>query len=100
MPVLSPAPAALDLPAAAPPPEAQIAAYVWARVRATGWTGPMDPAAAGELTLDQAGLDSLELMELIIAIEDHFSITIHDGPLLGSDTLKDLCRMVASARRA
>lgn len=42
------------------------------------------------LKIDETGVDSLELTEMIMELEDYFSVTIDDSQLSGSTTISEL----------
>jgi len=81
-----PAPASLD----------QLTAYVCTCIAETGRVSGQSNEAIQALSLDETGLDSLELMEMIMAIEDKFEITIDDASLLGTHTIGHLCELIIS----
>ena len=47
-----------------------------------------------EATLDDLGLDSLDVVEIIMASEDEFDITIEDDALTGVKTLGDVVDII------
>ena len=49
------------------------------------------------LSIDEAGLDSLELTELIMDVEDRFSVTIDDANLFGSSTIDNLASLILNS---
>lgn len=49
------------------------------------------------LSIDGAGLDSLELTELIMDIEDRFSVTIDDANLFGSSTIDNVASLILTS---
>lgn len=48
--------------------------------------------------LDSTGIDSLELMELLLLIEDQFDVRIEDAGLTSSTTVADLIAYVEAIR--
>lgn len=66
-----------------------ILAYVCEHIRMLGRVG--SDASIAQLRIDDTGIDSLELTELIMAVEDTFAITIDDQLLTGEMTISDLC---------
>ena len=57
----------------------------------------VEPGNLGpDATLTEFGLDSLTLVELIFAIEEHFGVEIADDADIGS--LKDLARLIDALR--
>ncbi|WP_412032180.1 acyl carrier protein [Malacoplasma muris] len=47
-------------------------------------------------TIKELGLDSLELMEIIVQIEEEFKITLDDEKLVNLKTPNDLIKLVES----
>jgi acyl carrier protein len=47
------------------------------------------------LKIDDTGIDSLELTEMIMELEDRFSVMIDDTKLSGSTTISELAAQVA-----
>ncbi len=47
-----------------------------------------------ELRLDETGIDSLELMELVMATEDRFGIQINDNMITERITVDEFCRLI------
>lgn len=43
-----------------------------------------------DLKIDDTGIDSLELTEMVMELEDLFAVTIDDTKLTGSTTIKEL----------
>jgi acyl carrier protein len=91
------APAAV-VPAHAP--LAQLSEYVCSCIAETGRAGTREGETIRGLSLDETGLDSLELMEMIMAIEDRFGITIDDAALLGTHSIDALCDLITSQAKA
>jgi acyl carrier protein len=74
----------------------ELKAYVCTCIAQTGRTAGKSNEAIQALSLDETGLDSLELMEMIMEIEDKFELTIDDASLLGTHTIGQLCEMIIS----
>jgi acyl carrier protein len=74
--------------------EEQVLAYVCDRVRQMA---RLDEATGDitAMTIDSTGLDSLELMELLLEVEDRFKLQIDDSGLTGSSSIQELCRLVS-----
>lgn len=45
-----------------------------------------------QLRIDETGIDSLELMELVMTVEDKFGIQIDDGMITNNITIAEFCR--------
>jgi acyl carrier protein len=56
-------------------------------------TAPVDPAV---LRVEQTGIDSLELTELIMELEDRYRVTIDDALLSDSTTVVELAEHIAA----
>lgn len=52
-------------------------------------------AISGDTTLDELGLSSLERVELLMALERRFGVTIDEGAYAGARTVADLKRLVS-----
>ena len=57
-------------------------------------------ALAPEVSMRGTGLDSLVLVEILFAIEDHFAISLPDNDDQSVDTLADLAALVDKIRAA
>jgi len=53
-----------------------------------------EKALSPELTLEDLGMDSLTLLELVIAVEEEFGITIYDDEMSEIKTLGELADLV------
>jgi len=62
--------------------------FISARIRRTIRTD--ESAIATSLEIDEIGIDSLELTEIIMELEDNFAVTIDDSQLSGSTTISEL----------
>lgn len=49
------------------------------------------------LSIDEVGVDSLELTELIMDIEDRFSVVIDDANLSGSTKISSLVSLISTS---
>ena len=49
------------------------------------------------LSIDEVGVDSLELTELIMDIEDRFSVVIDDANLSGSTKISSLASLISTS---
>ncbi|MDM7954283.1 MAG: acyl carrier protein [Cyanobium sp. CZS 25K] len=71
----------------------QVLAFIGARLRRAG--AVFDDADLSALEIDTVGIDSLELTELIMELEDKFQVVIDDTILTGSTTVAQLAESVA-----
>lgn len=55
------------------------------------WSGELEPGSSLVPALD---LDSLRLMTLVVALEDHFKVCLEDGDEDELDTVADLARLL------
>lgn len=67
--------------------------YICARLAAMGNLG--DAKDIPGIKIDETGIDSLELTELIMEIEDKFSVEIDDSALSGSTTISELASFIS-----
>ena len=76
----------------AQPPEQTrqaVLAFVCGRIQELGRVGQAAEIAA--LRIDDTGIDSLELTELVMEIEDQFEVVVDDQNLSGEMTIQQLC---------
>ncbi len=52
-----------------------------------------------DTTIEELGLSSLERIELMMALEEKFQVTVDEGSFSAARTLRDLDRLVATPRR-
>lgn len=71
----------------------QIIDFIGSRLRKAGAVFADDDLSA--LDIDSVGIDSLELTELIMELEDKFQVVIDDSVLTGSTTVAELASAVA-----
>jgi acyl carrier protein len=71
----------------------QVLAFIGARLRRAG--AVFADADLAALDIDSIGIDSLELTELIMELEDQFQVVIDDTILSGSTTVAQLAESVA-----
>jgi acyl carrier protein len=57
-------------------------------------TNVLDPSAH----IADVGIDSVQMLELVARIEDHFGVTLPDYELSGVESVADLTRMVVRSR--
>lgn len=67
----------------------QVLAFVCGRIQELGRTDQAAEIAA--LRIDDTGIDSLELTELVMEIEDRFNVVLDDQNLSGEMTIQQLC---------
>jgi acyl carrier protein len=71
----------------------QILDFIRSRLRKAG--AVFADADLAALDIDSVGIDSLELTELIMELEDQFQVVIDDTVLTGSTTVAELASSVA-----
>jgi acyl carrier protein len=71
----------------------QILDFIGSRLRKAG--AVFVDADLPALDIDSVGIDSLELTELIMELEDQFQVVIDDTVLTGSTTVAELASAVA-----
>lgn len=59
-----------------------------------------DAADIASLKIDDAGIDSLELTEMIMELEEKFDLVIDDSQLTGSTSISELAAHIASHAEA
>ena len=52
-----------------------------------------------DISIDSLAIDSLELMELLVTIEEEFDITLDDAQLKKMDTMGEMCDYILEAIR-
>lgn len=72
----------------------EILEYILLRIHQNTRIG--DSVDVASLKIDDTGIDSLELTEMIMELEDRFCVTIDDTQLSGSTTISELAAQVAS----
>lgn len=61
----------------------------------------LDQDPADSVTLEgDLGMDTLDIIELAMELEDHFDVLLDDGGLESAATIGDLFRLVESAQLA
>jgi acyl carrier protein len=70
--------------------------YICARLAAMGNLG--DAKDMPSLKIDEIGIDSLELTELIMEIEDRYSVVIDDSVLSDSTTISELASYISASQ--
>ncbi|MCP9861475.1 MULTISPECIES: acyl carrier protein [unclassified Cyanobium] len=73
--------------------EQQILDFISSRLRRAG--AVFADADLASLDIDSVGIDSLELTELIMELDDQFQVVIDDTVLTGSTTVAELASAVA-----
>lgn len=76
----------------------QVLAFVCGRIQELGRIGQAAEIAA--LRIDDTGIDSLELTELVMEIEDRFDVVVDDQTLTGEMTIQQLCNSAISQAKA
>jgi len=56
----------------------------------------LDLASAAGMPLNELGIDSIELLNVVFEIEESFGISISDDDLRGLQTTDDILRLVGS----
>jgi acyl carrier protein len=75
------------------PGNSDVLDYICSRLVELGSSS--DATAIQSLSIDQVGIDSLELTELVMEIEDRFSVIIDDQDLSGSTTISELASSIS-----
>lgn len=73
----------------------EVFAFIGTRLRQAG--AEFSDQDLSALDIDSVGIDSLELTELIMDLEQHFQVTIDDNMLSGSTTVAQLAASIADA---
>lgn len=61
--------------------------------------GLSEAALGRDIALDSLCLDSMEMLELLTAIEDEFDIEIDDSEFVGCDTLGEMADLIIERLR-
>ena len=59
----------------------------------------MSPDELGQMRIDESGIESLELMELLMEVEDTYQIEISDSMISEDLTINGLCELAESLIR-